>query len=59
VAQDPRPHHDTLAAEVDHVQPVWEGGTDADRNLQALCKKCHTAKTNIEAGRRAAGGFVY
>jgi 5-methylcytosine-specific restriction protein A len=49
----------TLAAEVDHIEPVFEGGSDDDHNLQALCRPCHTAKTNIEAGRRAAGGMTW
>jgi len=45
-----------LATDCDHRTPVWEGGTDADHNLQSLCKPCHRAKTAIEAARRAAGG---
>ena len=44
----------TLAAEVDHITPVWEGGTDAENNLQSLCPPCHRAKTAIEATRRAS-----
>jgi len=47
-----------LAAEVDHKVPVWAGGSDADHNLQSLCKPCHTAKTQAEAAERAAGGFM-
>jgi len=47
-----------LAEECDHKVPVWEGGTDADHNLQALCKDCHKAKTAIEATRRYAGGVA-
>lgn len=43
-----------LAEEVDHKVPVWEGGTDDDGNLQAICKPCHKAKSAREAARRAA-----
>lgn len=43
-----------LAEEVDHIVPVWDGGTDEDENLQSLCKPCHRAKTAREAARRAA-----
>jgi len=46
-----------LAAEVDHKVPVWAGGTDADGNLQSLCRPCHKAKSTREAAERAAGGF--
>lgn len=29
----------------DHIVPRWAGGTDADENMQALCKSCHAAKS--------------
>jgi 5-methylcytosine-specific restriction protein A len=32
----------------DHIKPRAQGGTDADENMQALCKTCHAAKS----GRR-------
>jgi len=41
----------SLAKEVDHIVPVAEGGTDEDRNLEAICKPCHHAKTQAEARR--------
>ncbi len=44
----------TLAAEVDHITPKFEGGTDHPANLQAICKPCHRTKTEAES-RRAAG----
>lgn len=44
----------SLAEDVDHKVPVWEGGTDDDGNLQAICKPCHKAKSALEAARRAA-----
>jgi 5-methylcytosine-specific restriction protein A len=42
----PRP-----AKQVDHIVPKFEGGTDADDNLQSICKDCHDAKTAAEARR--------
>ena len=46
----------TAAVACDHRIPLWEGGTDDDDNLQALCKDCHDAKTAQEAARRAGRG---
>lgn len=46
----------TAAVACDHITPLWDGGTDDDDNLQALCKDCHDAKTAAEAARRAGGG---
>lgn len=42
----PRP-----AKQVDHVVPKFEGGTDDESNLQAICIACHQAKTSEEALR--------
>ena len=33
------------ATEVDHVAPKALGGTDEPGNLQAICNRCHRAKT--------------
>ena len=33
------------ANEVDHIKPRAQGGSDADANLQSLCKPCHSRKT--------------
>lgn len=41
------------AFEVDHRQPLWDGGTDDIENLQALDASCHAAKTQAEAIERA------
>lgn len=39
------------ATEVDHIVPKFEGGTEDDDNLQAICTTCHRAKTRAEALR--------
>ncbi|MFJ9613224.1 HNH endonuclease [Streptomyces noursei] len=38
------------AVDVDHVRPLALGGTDTDRNVQVLCRRCHRLKTG--ASRR-------
>lgn len=44
----------TLAHEVDHIVPLWEGGKEYDfANLQPLCCDCHIIKTSEEATRRS------
>ena len=40
------------ARHVDHIVPKCAGGTDDDRNLQALCVACHRAKTAREGGAK-------
>jgi 5-methylcytosine-specific restriction endonuclease McrA len=43
--------HDTLPPwyEVDHRMPLWSGGHPTNvRNLVAVCKRCHAAKTHKE-----------
>lgn len=37
---------------VDHIKPKAQGGTDADENLQTLCRPHHDEKTARDAGRR-------
>ena len=39
------------ATHVDHVVPKAQGGTDEPENLQALCVRCHQAKTARERAR--------
>lgn len=46
-----RQHRYTPANVVDHIKPLAEGGTDADDNLQALCKRHHDEKTREEQRR--------
>lgn len=45
------PIHD--GHEFDHIVPRWKGGSTADDNCQALCKKCHSNKTKQEATQRS------
>lgn len=41
-----------LAAEVDHIVPIDQGGSDDHTNLASRCKSCHSRKT-----ARFDGGF--
>ena len=36
------------ANEVDHIKPLWDGGTNLLTNLQLLCWECHSIKTEEE-----------
>ena len=38
------------AAEVDHIIPRRQGGTDTPDNLQPLCRSCHARKTVKQDG---------
>lgn len=40
------------ATEVHHKNPLASGGTNAEENLQALCKACHSRHTLIETKRK-------
>ena len=42
--------HERKEAHVDHVLAKAKGGTDADDNLQTLCRSCHSRKTIQEDG---------
>lgn len=39
----------TPADEVDHVVPLFKGGTNDESNLQPLCRPCHVDKTTADA----------
>ena len=41
--------------QIDHIKPLANGGTNAESNLQALCKKCHYSKSKEEKEE----GYVY
>jgi 5-methylcytosine-specific restriction protein A len=42
---------------VDHIIPLWKGGSDDDSNKELLCQTpCHDAKSAREAAERARGG---
>ena len=45
----------TLATEVDHIVPLWQGGSDDESNLQAINHECHKRKSAIEAAQRYRG----
>ena len=48
-----RSYCDAPAVDVDHVLPLWSGGSNANDNLEALCTDCHKQKTAAEAKARA------
>lgn len=47
----------SLGAVVDHIVPLWQGGSDEDSNKELLCNPCHDAKTAQEAAQRAGKGL--
>jgi hypothetical protein len=40
------------AVEVDHIEAVILGGTDAVSNLRSLCQRCHTLRHGVRSGSR-------
>lgn len=40
------------ATEVDHIQPLEDGGLDVYENTQSLCSRCHGKKSLRERGWR-------
>jgi 5-methylcytosine-specific restriction protein A len=40
---------------VDHIIPLWNGGSDDESNKQLLCQAHHDAKTALEAAQRHRG----
>jgi 5-methylcytosine-specific restriction protein A len=44
--------HVTKATEIDHITPLFKGGTDDDDNKQSLCHACHSDKTARDLGKR-------
>lgn len=47
----------SMATEVDHIVPLFKGGTDDLENLQGLCSEHHRIKTNSDLGYRPAKAF--
>lgn len=41
------------AVDVDHIIPLWAGGSNRDDNLEGLCVPHHKQKTQAEAKARA------
>ena len=41
----------TASYEVDHIEPVYLGGSNDPINLQALCPECHRCKTQRDRDR--------
>jgi 5-methylcytosine-specific restriction protein A len=39
--------------ELDHIAPLWKGGSNDPINLQWLCVSCHSDKTARETKERA------
>ncbi len=42
----------SLATELDHIIPLFKGGSDEPENFQGLCGSCHKDKTAKDLGRR-------
>lgn len=45
----------TVGSVVDHIEPLWKGGSDEAANKELLCIPCHDEKTAREAKERARG----
>lgn len=48
-----RPGCTVRATDVDHILPLWLGGSNREKNLEGLCPDHHAAKTKAEASLRA------
>ena len=48
-----RPGCPERATDVDHILPLWLGGSNREKNLEGLCPGHHAAKTKAEASLRA------
>ena len=47
----------TIATEVDHIIPLFKGGTDDDDNKQSLCHPHHSDKSARDMGKKARGSI--
>lgn len=43
------------ATELDHITPLFKGGTDTPANRQGLCSPCHAIKTASDLGHAVHG----
>lgn len=41
-----------IGKEVDHIVPLFKGGTDSDDNLQTICTEHHAEKTAHDLGKK-------
>ena len=48
-----------LGRVVDHIVPLWAGGSDEESNKQLLCDDCHKEKSALEATQKAGGGRIF
>lgn len=44
----------SIGVAVDHITPLWMGGSDDETNKELLCQPCHDAKTAREARLRSS-----
>lgn len=51
-----RREHISIGVDVDHIKPLWDGGSDDDSNKELLCDEHHKAKSALEARQRARLG---
>jgi 5-methylcytosine-specific restriction protein A len=40
----------TEATQIDHIVPLFKGGSDTADNRQPICDACHQAKTDVDLG---------
>jgi len=54
----PRYGGDDTLAEIDHIRPIIDGGSNHEKNLQVLCKKCNRKKLGGSAKIRKSGELI-
>jgi 5-methylcytosine-specific restriction protein A len=52
------PQCEIAATQVDHITPVYKGGTREPSNLRGSCPRCHSAKTSREGHEAKKAGKV-
>ena len=43
--------------ELEHIVPLWQGGSESDSNREWICTNHHQIKTAAEAKQRVGGGI--